>query len=140
MTAAVPPGVELGFHLCYGSPNDQPLVRMKDAGVLVSLMNGIDASVRRSVAFIHIPVPKQADEAFFAPMTAWRNTKNAHLYLGLLQHDDEAGDNARIAAARRVVSGFGVGAECGFGRTDPANMPVILASHRRAAICLQSLS
>jgi hypothetical protein len=140
LAAAVPVDVELGFHLCYGSPNDQPLVRMGDATVLVSLMNGIDAYVKRTVEFIHIPVPKHAGDQFFAPMKAWQNTKNTHLYLGLLQHNDEEGDNRRIAAARGIVSGFGVAAECGFGRTDPANVPIILASHRRAAEQLRSLS
>ena len=28
---------------------------------------------------------------------------------------------------------FGVGAECGFGRTDPARLPTILAGHKEAA-------
>jgi hypothetical protein len=101
-------------------------------------MNGIDA-VERSVEFIHIPVPKHADEEFFAAMQGWHNVKGARLYLGLLQHDDEAGDNRRIAAAHRVVKAFGVAAECGFGRTDPANVSKILASHRRAARHLQTL-
>ena len=140
LAAAVPNNVELGFHLCYGSPNDQPLVKLDNAAVLVDLMNGIDGHVGRSVDFIHIPVPKHADDAFFAPMRAWSNRKDARLYLGLLQHDDETGDNRRIAAARRVVTDFGIAAECGFGRTDPASMPVILASHRRAAAYLQSLA
>jgi hypothetical protein len=38
--AAVPGDVELGFHLCYGSPGDQPLLLLKDAAVLVDMMNG----------------------------------------------------------------------------------------------------
>jgi hypothetical protein len=135
--AAVPDDVELGFHLCYGSPNDQPLVRLEDASVLVELMNGIDEFVGRSVAFIHIPVPRHASASFFAPMRRWRNTKGAWLYLGLLQFDDAAGDARRIAAARTVLSDFGLGAECGFGRTDPARVPTILAGHRAAADFLQ---
>jgi hypothetical protein len=84
-------------------------------------------------------VPKHADDAFFAPMKDWHISKGTRLYLGLLQHDDAAGDKRRIAAARRVVKSFGIAAECGFGRTNPANMPTILASHRRAAESLQSL-
>jgi len=137
LAAAVPDDVELGFHLCYGSPNDQPLVRLEDASVLVELMNGIDECTARSVAFIHIPVPRHADASFFAPMKRWRNTKGTWLYLGLLQFDDAAGDARRIAAARTVLSDFGVGAECGFGRTDPARVPMILAGHRAAAELLQ---
>jgi hypothetical protein len=75
LAAAVPDNVELGFHLCYGSPNDQPLVRLEDASILVELMNGIDRFVGRSVAFIHVPAPRHAGPSFFAPMRQWRNTK-----------------------------------------------------------------
>jgi hypothetical protein len=137
LAAAVPQQVELGFHLCYGSPGDQPLLRLGDASVLVELMNGIENAVSRKVDFIHVPVPKSAGEPFFEPFRAWRNAKGTRLYLGLLQYDDAAGDERRIAAARRVVRDFGAGAECGFGRTDPARVPAILAGHRRAAQLLQ---
>ena len=47
--AAIPNDVELGFHLCYGSPGDQPLLLLKDAAVLVELMNGIADFVPRPV-------------------------------------------------------------------------------------------
>jgi hypothetical protein len=65
--AAVPNDVELGFHLCYGSPGDQPLLILEDAAVLVELMNGIGDCLRRPVEFFHIPVPNRATEAFFVP-------------------------------------------------------------------------
>jgi hypothetical protein len=131
--AAVPADVELGFHLCYGSPGDQPLLMLKDAAVLRELMTGIDQLAKRPVDFLHIPVPKHADAAFFAPLRNWRRPSHTHLYLGLLQFNDQAGNLARIAAAQRVVDDFGVAAECGFGRTDPARVPAILAGHRTAA-------
>ena len=63
LAASVPTDVELGYHLCYGSPGDQPLLRLKDATVLVELMNGIADFVKRRVEFIHIPVPKQAGDS-----------------------------------------------------------------------------
>ena len=138
LAAAVPDAVELGFHLCYGSPGDQPLLNLKDGAVLAELMNGITASVRRRVEFIHIPVPRTADASFFAPLRAWHQPQATFLYLGLIQHDDPEGDRRRIAAARSVFRSFGVGAECGFGRTDPARLPGILAGHRRAAEVLDA--
>jgi hypothetical protein len=137
--AAIPNGVELGIHLCYGSPGDQPLLVLHDAGVLVQLMNGIIDLVRRRVEFIHIPIPKHATEAFFAPLRSWRRPEGTSLYLGLLQFNDEAGNRARIGAAKRVVDDFGVAAECGFGRTDPSRIPTILASHRAAAQSLAEI-
>jgi hypothetical protein len=99
LSAAVPHDVELGFHLCYGSPGDQPLLVLADAAVLTELVNGIDGCVPRPVEYIHIPVPKNATETFFAPLRNWRRPNGSRLYLGLLQHDDETGDRRRIAAA-----------------------------------------
>jgi hypothetical protein len=138
--AAVPPDVELGFHLCYGSPGDQPLLVLKDATVLVELMNGIAAFVPRPVEFLHIPVPRDANDEFFAPLSHWSRPERTHLYLGLLQFGDDAGNRARITTARRTIGDFGVAAECGFGRTDPSRVPAILAGHRAAAEFLAQVS
>ena len=77
--------------------------------------------------------------SFFAPLRNWRRPEGSHLYLGLLQFNDEAGNRARIGAAQRVVDDFGVAAECGFGRTDPSRMPMILAGHRAAAQSLAEI-
>ena len=87
----------------------------------------------RPVEFIHIPVPRHATDAFFAPLRNWHRPEGGHLHLGLLQYKDEAGNRARIAAARPIVGDFGIAAECGFGRTDPSRVPGILAGHRAAA-------
>ncbi len=65
LAAAIPESVELGFHLCYGSPGDQPLLNLGDGTVLAELMNGIAAEVRRRVEFIHIPVPQGGDRGVF---------------------------------------------------------------------------
>jgi hypothetical protein len=138
LSAAVPAGAELGFHLCYGSPKDQPLVNLEDAGVLVELMNGIAAGAKRKADFIHIPVPRRADAAFFAPLKSWQRPAGTRLYLGLLQFNDLEGDRRRIALAGEVLTEFGVAAECGFGRTDPARLPLLLANHRAAAEMLQN--
>lgn len=131
---AVPVGVECGFHLCYGSPKDEHLVQPKDAGILVEMMNGIGDAVTRPLDFLHIPVPRdRTDDAFFAPLADWRRRPETRLYIGLIHHDDAAGDDKRIAAARRYVDDFGVGSECGWGRGDPGRLPGLLEAHRRAA-------
>lgn len=133
---AVPQDVELGYHLCYGSPGDQPLLRLPDARVLTELMNGIGERVERPIQFIHIPVPRSARESFFGPLADWRRPVATRLYLGLIQHQDVSGDERRIAAAKTVLNEFGVAAECGFGRADPARIPKVIESHRAAAASL----
>ena len=131
---AVPAGVELGYHLCYGSPADEHLVQPKDAAILVEMMEGIAAATRRPIDYFHIPVPKdRTDAPYHAPLKSWRRPAGTELYLGLLHHDDAAGDKARIAVARKFIDDFGLSAECGWGRTEPGRLPGLLKGHRAAA-------
>jgi hypothetical protein len=129
----VPAGIDLGYHLCYGSPADEHMLMPKDAGIMVEMMNAVAQRVKRPIQFFHIPVPKgRTDDAYFAPLEKLRLGAETELYLGLIHHDDAAGDAARLAAARRHARVDGVATECGMARGDPARLPSLLASHVRA--------
>jgi len=131
---AVPAGVELGYHLCYGSPADEHLVQPRDSGLMVEMTNAIVAAVKRPIQFIHMPVPKgRTDDAFFAPLKGLKLGATTELYLGLIHHDDAAGDARRLAAARRYAHVDGIGTECGMARGDPKRLPALLAAHAKAA-------
>ena len=132
--AAVPAEVELGYHLCYGSPADQHLVMPADAGVLAALARAILERARRPVDFVHLPVPRERDDAaYFAPLRGLDLPARTRLYLGLIHHGDADGDRRRMDAARAAVGGaFGVATECGWGRGEPARLDGLLDSHRRA--------
>ena len=130
---AIPETVDLGYHLCYGSPRDEHLVMPKDMGILVEIANGIAARLDRRPDFIHMPVPQdRTDREYFLPLEGLRLAAATELILGLVHHDDAGGDRARIDAARAFVGSFAVASECGWGRTDPARVPGLLDSHRRA--------
>ena len=130
---AVPAGVELGYHLCYGSPADEHLVQPKDMRVMVEMANAIGANVNRPIQFFHMPVPKpRTDDAYFAPLRDLKLDKETELYLGLIHYDDAAGDTARLTAARRHARVDGISTECGMARGDPARLPSLLAAHVRA--------
>jgi hypothetical protein len=130
---AVPVGIELGYHLCYGSPADEHLVQPKDTGVMVEMTNAIVAGVARPIQFFHMPVPKgRTDDPYFAPLANLHLRPETELHLGLIHHDDAAGDAARLAAARRHVRVDGVATECGMARGDPARLSNLLAAHVRA--------
>ena len=130
---AVPPQVEMGYHLCYGSPADEHLVMPRDMGVMVEMADAVRRALRRGVDFLHMPVPKdRTDAAYFKPLADLRGYDETQLYLGLIHHADRAGDQARMRAARAVVPSFGVASECGWGRTDPQRVPSLLESHRLA--------
>ena len=131
---AVPASIELGYHLCYGSPADQHCVQPKDTGLMVEMTNAIVAGVKRPIQFFHLPVPKErSDDAYFAPLAKLKLRPPTELYLGLIHHDDAKGDAARLAAARRYVRVDGVATECGMARGDPSRLPALLAAHVRAA-------
>jgi hypothetical protein len=131
---AVPEAVDLGFHLCYGSPADKHLVQPADAAILVEVMNGIGAAVRRRIDYMHIPVPKEVEAAaFLAPLRHWTRGRVGQLYVGLIHAGDEAGNRDRIAAAETMVPGCGIASECGWGRSEPGRLPDLLRSHRHAA-------
>ncbi len=120
---AVPGAIELGYHLCYGSPADEHLVQPKDMAIMVEIANATSAAVARPIQFFHMPVPKgRTDDAYFAPLGDLRLHPESELYLGLIHHDEPAGDAARLAAARRHARVAGVAAECGMARGDPARL------------------
>ena len=127
---AVPSAIELGYHLCYGSPADEHMVQPKDAGIMTEITGATAAGVKRPIQFFHLPVPKpRTDDAFFAPLETLRLGPRTELYLGLVHHDDDAGNATRLAAARRHVRVDGVATECGMARGDPARLPALLAAH-----------
>ena len=131
--SAIPEAVDLGYHLCYGSPRDEHLVMPKDTGILVEIASGIADRLDRRLDFVHMPVPKdRTDDDYFRPLEGLRLPVETQLILGLIHYDDEAGDRIRIDAARDFVNTFGVASECGWGRTDPSRVPGLLESHRRA--------
>jgi hypothetical protein len=131
---AVPSAIELGYHLCYGSPADEHCVQPKDMAVMVEIANATSVGITRPIQFFHMPVPKErTDDAYFSPLDNLRLHPETRLYLGLVHHDDAAGYAARIAAARRHVRIDGVATECGMARGDPARLPTLLAAHVRAA-------
>jgi hypothetical protein len=131
--AAVPAPIELGYHLCYGSPLDEHLVQPKDTAVMVEIANATTASVARPIQYFHMPVPKaRTDDAYFEPLRKL-SIGAAELYLGLVHYDDAAGDAQRLDVARRHARVDGLGAECGMGRGDPARLESLLLSHLAAA-------
>ena len=132
---AVPTDVELGYHLCYGDRGHKHFVEPKDTANLVEVANGISARVKRSIEWIHLPVPRnRTDPTYFAPLRNLKLKAGTELYLGLLHLGDGIeGARQRINAAKTAVGDFGVGAECGMGRRDPSTVSEFLKLHRAVA-------
>lgn len=132
---AIPDGVELGFHLCYGDAEHRHFKEPADTGKLVRLANAIAAGLVRPLDWLHLPVPRsRCDTAYFAPLADLRLPRRTQLYLGLVHRTDGVeGARRRIRAARSVVTEFGVATECGLGRRPSETIPGLLALHAAIA-------
>lgn len=128
---AVPSDVELGYHLCYGSPLDEHCVQPKDMGVLVEMAQGILGAVTREITFLHLPVPHERDDAaYFAPLKGLSVPEETALYLGCIHPGDEKGNDRKLALASAQIVVDGIGSECGWGRGDPDSLGAILDAHK----------
>jgi len=127
----VPAGVEAGVHLCYGDPGHKHVIEPKDLGTCVALSNAICAQATRPVNWMHMPVPRdRRDDAYVAPLEGLVLNPETELYIGCIHFTDgAAGTSARIDAAGKHASGFGLATECGFGRRDPETIPALLDIH-----------
>ncbi|MCH7737729.1 MAG: hypothetical protein IH872_10070 [Chloroflexi bacterium] len=131
LAGLIPTGVEAGFHLCYGDSGHRHFKQPDDTGIMVRVANGIFAAVPRKIDWVHMPVPRdRSDEAYFKPLGDLELPGETDLFLGLVHNTDgEEGARRRIAAAGRVIDGFGVAAECGLGRRPPETIPGLLRVH-----------
>ncbi|KAI0162930.1 hypothetical protein BJ166DRAFT_281179 [Pestalotiopsis sp. NC0098] len=129
----IPQDVKLAFHLCYGDLRHKHFVEPQDTALLVKVANALLAldNIAPRTEWIHLPVPKERiDPEYFAPLAGLEPNKvpkPPHLYLGLVHANDEAGTRKRIEVAESTVPfPFGVGTECGLGRTPPEEIDSIL--------------
>lgn len=118
LASAVPPEVELGFHLCYGDPEGRHVIEPQDCTKMVELANLIAAAAGRPTAFMHLPMdPARADEAFYAPLAGLALAPETEIHLGLIDaRDGIAGAERRIAAAHKFLGQFGIATPCGMNR------------------------
>ncbi|HKA51228.1 MAG TPA: hypothetical protein VKK19_16720 [Candidatus Dormibacteraeota bacterium] len=107
-----------------------------DTGRLVEVANAVSAGVKRSIEWVHMPVPiNRTDEAYFRHLAGLRLRPETELFLGLVHHKDRLdGTQRRIAAAVKVAQGFGVATECGMGRRPRDEVPGLLRIQRDAVV------
>ena len=131
----VPNTVPVGYHLCYGDSGHRHFKQPESTRIMVDVANGILESAGRSIAWFHMPVPKnRTDDAYFEPLSELRRPETTALYLGLVHATDgEVGSRARITTASRHTQRFGVATECGMGRRPPETIPELLRIHARVS-------
>lgn len=114
---AVPRGVDLLYHFCYGNSNGRHSVEPSSTRDAVIMANRIAALLgpERPIQLVHLPVPKSRDDdAYFAPLRDLAVPAETKMALGLIHlSDGVAGTRQRIAAAQKFLDGFAVATECG---------------------------
>jgi len=127
---AVPDGIELGYHFCYGSPRDEHLMQPADMSAMVEMCGGLLAAVERDVEFLHLPVPHdRTDDEYFAPLDDLALREGCDLILGLVHAGEDAENRQRLHRAQAVAEIAGIGTECGWGRKDPDRLAALLDAH-----------
>jgi methionine synthase II (cobalamin-independent) len=142
ITDAVPPTIDVGWHFCYGDTGKYDddhethhVVEPRDMGLMVAFANDLCGLIKRSVNWVHMPVPRERDDqAYFAPLRDLKLKPGMQLFLGLVhKYDGLEGAKRRVAAAHASYEAFGVATECGMGRRPPEVIPDLLKLHREIA-------
>lgn len=125
----IPDETILGFHWCYGTWGGWPMTAMPDLDLCVRMSNEAKRRTGRRLDYVHMPVVRNPDESFFAPLEKL-DVGDTKVFLGLVHHTDGVeGFRRRRDLARKYLKDFGIGSVCGYGRVDPGLLPEILRTH-----------
>jgi hypothetical protein len=129
----IPDEALLGFHWCYGTWGGWPMTAMADLDLCVRMSNEAKRRIGRRLDYVHMPVVRRPDEAFFAPL-ANLDVGETKIFLGLVHHTDGIDDfRRRRDLAGEHLPSFGIGSVCGYGRVEPELLPEILRIHAEDA-------
>jgi hypothetical protein len=125
----IPEETLLGYHWCYGTWGGWPMTAMADLDLCVRMSNEAKKRTGRRLDYVHMPVIRHPDEAFFAPLDNL-DVGDTKVFLGIVHHTDGIEDfRKRRDLARKHLQDFGIGSVCGYGRVEPEKLPEILAIH-----------
>ena len=125
----VPEEALLGYHWCYGTWGGWPMTAMPDLDLCVRMSNEAKRRTGRRLDWVHMPVVREPDAAFFAPLSKL-DVGDTKVFLGMVHHTDGTDDfRGRRDLARAHLETFGIASVCGYGRVDPALLPEILRTH-----------
>ena len=138
----VPAGIPAGLHLCYGDYGHQHFMQPESLALQVRVLNAVTTAAGRPVSFVSFTVPQyQREESYFAPLAGLAAAPGTELNFALVPYhpaDQAPGTTAEqvrlIDAALAASPGgsrpWGICTECGMGRVDREDVPVLLDLHR----------
>ena len=107
--------------------------------VLLAVLYGrVVRRANRRIDYVHMPVIRHPEEAFFAPLDGLE-IGDTRVYLGLVHHTDGVdGFNERVELARRHLPEFGIASVCGYGRLTSSEVGPALEAHAECARALRA--
>ena len=133
---SVPEDVECGFHFCYGDAGHKHFIEPSNTGLVTKMANWISANSKRSLDFLHLPVPRDRDDSsYFEALNNLSIPDSCQLFLGLVHETGgEEGTQRRIDTAKKTINrAFGVATECGLARRSQESLAPLLIQHRQVA-------
>jgi hypothetical protein len=139
----VPAEVPVGLHLCYGDYGHQHFKQPESLALQVRVLDAVTAVAGRGVSFVSFTVPQyQRKESYFAPLTGLTTDPGTELNFALVPYhpaDQEPGTtdeqvrliDAALAASPGGSRAWGICTECGMGRVDQEDIPVLLDLYRQ---------
>jgi hypothetical protein len=139
----VPAEIPVGLHLCYGDYGHQHFKQPQSLALQVRVLDAVIAAAGRAVSFVSFTVPQyQREESYFAPLAGLAADPDTELNFALVPYHpaDQAtgttGEQVRLIDAALAASpggsrAWGICTECGMGRVDREDIPVLLDLHRQ---------
>ncbi len=136
----VPEPARGGYHWCYGTWVGWPMTELTSLDLSVRLSNATVANAGRGIDYVHMPVTREPQEEFFAPLENL-DIGDTRVYLGLIHHDDpdRRGFDRRLELARRYLKDFGIAGVCGYDRVRHTEVKAIFDSHLDCARRLRAV-
>jgi hypothetical protein len=138
----VPADVPAGLHLCYGDHGHQHFKQPKSLALQVHVVNAVTAAAGRTVSFVSFTVPQyQREKCYFAPLAGLTADPGTELNFALVPYHPAEQPPGTTEAQVRLIDAilaaspgghreWGVCTECGMGRADREEIPVLLDLHR----------
>lgn len=122
-----PSGTRWGFHLCVGDMNNESFSKLKDAGTIVHLANGLVSQfpAEQTLEYVHVPLahgalPPSTDPKFYAPLMDLRIPPEVRLIAGFAHERQSLEDQEKVRSIVDVMADrpVDIAASCGLGRRD----------------------
>ena len=127
LVGKIPPGAEVGLHICMGNINNKPVLAPQDMTVMVELASQIVSKASRPLQWLHFGcLPEWKNSTPYAALK--KLPKTIAIYLGLVYPDDLEGAKQRIEAAKTQLGEvmFGIAPPCGLARTSAEGVDSVL--------------